>query len=319
MRHLLLALAAVAVVALFEGAYYTLRFFRDRDQDELRRRLQNLGGTGGASLSLLRQGKLSSNALLASALRGVAPAERLELLLEQAQVGLTVTSLLGYSLLAAVSLGGLGALVAGLSLAAPLALAGLAIPVVVVYGIREKRSLKLSEQLPDALDMMARSLRAGHALPTSFKLVASEMPQPVSIEFAHAFEQQNLGMPLDRAILQMTHRAPNNRDLKIFAVSVVIQKETGGNLVEILEKIAETIRSRYRFFGRLRALTAEGRISALVVGTLPFVAGTFAGLLNPDYMGKLFVAPLGRMILVYGLVSWAVGVLWLRHMSKVDF
>src|SRR5262249_42873301 len=122
------------------------------------------------------------------------------------------------------------------------------LPLVVVSWKRARRSRKLSEQLPDALDMMGRSLRAGPALARSFKIVASELPAPVSLEFARAFEEQNLGLPFEKAISQMVKRCPTNRDLKIFAVSVIVQKETGGNLVEIIEKIAETIRQRYRFF-----------------------------------------------------------------------
>src|SRR4030095_15369250 len=187
----------------------------------------------------------------------------------------------------------------GPAVAPVLGILGLVAPVFIVVIIRQQRSLKLSEQLPDALDMMSRSLRAGHALPSSFKLVATEMPPPVSIEFARAFEEQNLGMPFERAVVQMTKRAPNNADLKLFAVSVIIQKETGGNLVEIIEKIAETIRSRYRFYGKLRALTAEARVSAWVIGALPFVAGLATFVVNPVYMSLLFTSPLGKMFLAY--------------------
>jgi tight adherence protein B len=199
-----------------------------------------------------------------------------------------------------------------------LGLAGLFAPLAVVYGIREKRSAKLSEQLPDALDMMARSLRAGHALPSAFKLVASEMPAPVSVEFGIAFEEQNLGMSFDRAIQQMTRRAPSNQDLKIFAVSVIVQKETGGNLVEIIEKIAETVRARYRFFGRLRSLTAEGRVSAVVIGGLPIVMALFLSVTNPTYVAPLLETPLGHKLIVLGVGLWIVGVFTLRRMSQVE-
>jgi tight adherence protein B len=318
-KEVLIALAAVAAVALFEGLVHTARFFSEKKQDELRRRLQSLGGAESASLTLLRQGKLSGNPMLDSLLRGIPVAERLELLIEQAQVNLTVARLMGYSVAAAVAgmMGGL--VVAGVALGMLFAAAGLAAPCLIIYGIRERRSLKLTEQLPDALDMMARSLRAGHALTSSFKLVAAEMPPPVCLEFGHAFEEQNLGMPFDRAIVQMTRRAPSNRDLKIFAVSVIIQKETGGNLVEIIEKIAETIRARYRFYGKLRTLTAEGRLSGIMIGIMPFVAGGLAAMLNPSYMRSLVVQPMGRMILLYAIVSWILGIFWLRRMARVDF
>src|SRR5260221_7704991 len=142
-------------------------------------------------------------------------------------------------------------------------------------------SRKLSEQLSDALDMMGRSLRAGHALSSSFKMVASELPPPVSLEFARAFEEQNLGLPFEKAVAQMVKRSPTNRDLKIFAVSVIVQKETGGNLVEIIEKIAETIRQRYRFFGKLDTLTAAGGICSYILGALPILTGFLITLTTP--------------------------------------
>jgi tight adherence protein B len=319
MKELLIGLAAVAVIALIEGIAHTFRFFSDKEKDELRRRLQSLGGTEGTALNLLRQGKLAENQAIDHLLRGVPLAERLELLVEQAQVNLTVARLMMMSLGALLMGAALGFMMLGPAIGALMGVIGLLTPVGVVYTIRERRSVKLSEQLPDALDMMARSLRAGHALPSSFKLVASEMPPPVNVEFAHAFEQQNLGMAFDRAIVQMTRRAPNNRDLKIFAVSVIIQKETGGNLVEIIEKIAETIRSRYRFFGRLRALTAEGRMSAVVIGALPFIAGGATVVVNPEYMSALVTTKMGQGFLIYAIVSWLVGIFWLRKMAQVDF
>lgn len=319
MKEILIGLVAVATVALIEGVFYTVRFFQDKRTDELKRRLQSLGTIESAGLTLLRQGKLSSMPFFDSMLRGIPIAERLELLLDQAQVGITVARLGAYSAAAAVLGATVGVLVGGLVLMFVLALTGFFAPVAVIYMIREQRSRKLSEQLPDALEMMARSLRAGHALPSSFKLVASEMPPPVSIEFGHAFEEQNLGMTFERAVIQMTRRAPSNRDLKIFAVSVIVQKETGGNLVEIIEKIAETVRSRYRFYGKLRTLTAEGRISALIIGVLPIITAGAVTLLNPDYITTLVTHPVGRGILIYAVMSWLFGILWLRKMAQVEF
>jgi tight adherence protein B len=319
MREVLLGLAAVAVVALIEGLGHTFRFFSDKQTEELRRRLQSLGGTESAGMTLLRQGKLAANSAVDSILRGIPLAERLELLIEQAQIDITVARLLTYSAASGIFGLALGLLMGGAAVGPVLGALGLLGPVMVVWIIRQQRSLKLSEQLPDALDMMSRSLRAGHALPSSFKLVATEMPPPVSIEFGRAFEEQNLGLAFERAVVQMTRRAPTNGDLKLFAVSVIIQKETGGNLVEIIEKIAETIRSRYRFYGKLRALTAEGRVSAWVIGILPFVAGLATFIVNPEYMSQLFNKPLGHIFLGYAIVSWVFGVLLLRKTSQVDF
>jgi tight adherence protein B len=319
MQQILIGLGALAVVALFEGLVHTVRFFSERRREELRRRLQSLGGDGErAGFSLLRQGRVSSIPFLDEFLRGIPLTERLETLLDQAQVHLTVAQLFTFSALAAFGGALLGLLMGGPALALLLTALGLCIPTIIVYGVREKRSRKLSEQLPDALDMMARSLRAGHALTSAFKMVATEMPVPVSVEFGRAFEEQNLGVAFERAVVQMTSRAPKNRDLRIFAVSVIVQKETGGNLVEILEKIAETIRARYRFYGRLAALTGEGRISGIVLGALPFVTGLVLTAINASYMRGLIDTSIGKTFLVYAIVSWVVGIFWLRQMAKVE-
>jgi tight adherence protein B len=194
---------------------------------------------------------------------------------------------------------------------------GGAIPIMFVLWKRSHRSKKISEQLPDALDMMGRSLRAGHALSSSFKMVASELPPPISLEFARAFEEQNLGLPFEKAIAQMVKRSPTNRDLKIFAVSVIVQKETGGNLVEIIEKIADTIRQRYRFFGKLDTLTAEGRMSSYILGALPILTGLFIGFTNPPYVMLLFTTTMGNKIFAAAVIMWVLGFAWMRRMSKV--
>jgi tight adherence protein B len=320
MRTILITVVAVAGFALLEGLLHTVRWMRERKQDELKRRLQSLGASqGGGTTSLLRGGNLSENESMDAFLRLVPLTARIEALLEQAEVRITVARLLTFSgvgFLTGFVLGLLSHL--GMALSLVLAPIGALLPFAYVRFIRDRRSTKLSEQLPDALDMMARSLRAGHALPSSFKLVATEMPSPINTEFARAFEEQNLGMPFERAVVQMTKRAPANRDLKIFAVSVIVQKETGGNLVEILEKIAETIRARYRFYGRLRTLTAEGRMSGYILAALPICAGVFIGFTNPDYSSLLISDRIGQMALGYAVVTWTVGLLWMRSMTKVE-
>jgi tight adherence protein B len=320
MKQFLIGLGALAVVALIEGLYHSIRFLSERKREELRRRLQSLGGDAPevGERSLLRQGKLARSPFLDDLLRGVPLLERLEQLVDQAQVSLTVAQLLTLSALAALAGGTVATLAAHPLAGLMVALLAGAAPTLVVLSIRQQRSRKISEQLPDALDMMARSLRAGHALVSAFKLVAAEMPNPVALEFGRAFEEQNLGMSFERAVLQMIKRTPGNRDLRIFAVSVIVQKETGGNLVEILEKIAETIRARYRFFGKLRTLTAEGRISGLVLGLLPIVTAFLVLLTNPTYLSGLVTSRMGQAFLIYAVVSWFLGLVWLRAMAKVE-
>lgn len=319
MRAVLIGVIAVASFAAIEGLFHTYRFFRERNQEELRRRLRTFGGNGSGTVSLLRDRKLSHSPAIDAILRPLAFARATARLLEQAELSITVARLYAIVLFAALSALVLSLISAvGLLIAVAVAPLAGAMPFAFVLLKRERRNRKISEQLPEALDMMARSLRAGHALSASFKIVAAEMPLPISIEFARAFEEQNLGMPFERAVVQMTKRVPNNKDLQIFAVSVIVQKETGGNLVEIIEKIAETIRARYRFYGKVRSLTAEGRMSSAILAALPIAASLFMAFANPDYARLLVTDRIGKAALVYACVTWLIGLLWMRRMIKVS-
>ncbi|MFC1610198.1 type II secretion system F family protein [Myxococcota bacterium] len=321
MDTIFFVLLGLAIVGTFEALFYLTRFLSDRKTTDLRRRLQALGtkeGMGG--LSLLRVGKLSRIPAIDEALRALNVARTLEAWLEQADLGITVAQLLFYSALAG-TVAFIGGLALGLVLSLQLVMAIVAFsgPILYVLFKRTHRSNKISEQLPEALEMMARSLRAGHALQGAFQLVAGESPEPINVEFGRAYEEQRLGRTLDQAVVSMTTRVPENADLKIFAVSVVVQKETGGNLAEILDKIAETIRSRYRFYGKLRALTAEGRVSGLILGVLPLAMAGFLMIANPTYVSTLVTTKLGNLFLLYAIVSWMVGLFWLFRMTKVEF
>jgi tight adherence protein B len=319
MRALLIGVVTFVVVFLLEAVVHTARYFGDKKEDELKRRLQQLGTTEAVKFGLLRAGRLSASPVIDTILRGIPISQRLEDLLEQAELPITVARLLTYCGITGVVLFMFGLLTAGGPLMSTILLPmGAMMPIMFVLWKRSHRSRKLSEQLPDALDMMGRSLRAGHALSSSFKMVASELPPPISLEFARAFEEQNLGLPFEKAIAQMVKRSPTNRDLKIFAVSVIVQKETGGNLVEIIEKIAETVRQRYRFFGKLDTLTAEGRMSSYILGALPILTGLFIGFTNPPYVMLLFTTSMGNKIFGGACVMWVLGFLWMRRMSKVS-
>jgi tight adherence protein B len=317
-REILIVLGSVALLALLEALYFVYRWFSDRREAELRRRLRALGKENALDSRLLRRGRLAASPALARALRALPGSERLEALLEQSDAPLTGAQLLaacgasagaGFGLAIALRAGVVGLLFPVVSAL---------LPVVVLMSRRSKRSHRLSEQLPEALDMMSRSLRAGHALPASFQVVAGEMPQPIAIEFARAYEEQKLGLSLEQTVVQMAGRAPRNGDLQIFAVSTVIQRETGGNLAEILDKIAGTIRERYKFYGKLRSLTAEGRASGVVLGVLPVAVVMMLSVMNPEYLRKLFDNPTGNAILAFAIVSWSVGLLWIWKLTKLE-
>ena len=319
MTALVAALLGVALVATLEFVLYSRRSALNRRTAELKRRISAIDhdATPSARDALLRPTRFARSAPLEALLRGFGPAKRLEQLIEQADADITVAQVLGWS-------GGL--LFAGLFFALVLARAAMVLvafavacaPMLWLLAVRAQRSRHLSEQLPEALEMMSRSLRAGHALSTAFETVARELPAPVSIEFARAFEEQRLGLDFDEAVRRIANRCPSNGDVKLFAISAVIQRETGGNLAQILDKIAGIVRARFQFHGKLRALTAEGRSSAVILGALPFVMGVLLAILNPGYMAQLFVDPMGNVILGMGVASWVLGQVVLFRLSRVD-
>ena len=319
MTTLLAILLSVAAVAAVEAALYASRFARERREAELKRRISAIAHDAPEvdRDALLRRTRFARSPLLESMLRQFGPARRLETLIEQADSNVTVAQLVCWSLGLAGTVVFLALAIGRLALLA-VAVAAAVAPTLWLLQARARRSHRISEQLPEALEMMSRSLRAGHALSAAFELVAHEMPDPVAVEFARAFEEQRLGLSFDEAVRRMAMRAPSNGDVKIFAISAVIQRETGGNLAEVMDNIAHTIRERYRFHGKLRALTAEGRASALVLGALPFFIALVLAILNPDYIGKLVSEPLGNAILAFGFTSWLVGQVVLFRMTKVE-
>lgn len=318
MNIVLVALGIVVLLAA-QGVYYGVLWWSQRQREELRRRLKSLATPGARTL--IREGRMARSPRLARFLGQFAVARRLEKLLLQTDIETTVAMLLGSGLALAVALVfGLALLTGGalgLSLiASPIAFAA---PILYVVAARESRARKLSSQLADALDMMIRSLRAGHGVSAGFKLVATEMPTPIAVEFGRCFEELQVGGDFREAVRHMTERVPGNLDLRIFATSLIIQHDTGGNLVEILEKIAHTVRERFKFNGKLRALTTEVRVSGYVLGALPFVCALAIALLNPTYLEPLYQDALGRAIALFGLGIWGAGILWMRRLAQVDY
>jgi tight adherence protein B len=318
-RDGVLIIASLALFAALEALLYAVHHSRDRRAAELRRRLQAVGKSATLGPDLLKRARIANDPRVAELVAKLPLAAAAEELLDQAGTSWTVARLYLSSLGAFVTGAVLG-LVLRLGPAALLAgMVAAAAPAIFLRMTAERRSRLLSEQLPDALDTMARSLRAGHAISSAFQVVASEMPQPIALEFARAYEEQRLGLSADAAVRQISERAPRNGDLQIFAVSVAIQRETGGNLAEILGNIAGTVRERFKFKGKLRALTAEARGSTMVLGALPIGVAALVSIMNPGYLTPLASTPQGRGILVYAVVSWLFGLAWLKKMSNLQY
>lgn len=181
---------------------------------------------------------------------------------------------------------------------------------------RKSRMKKFAAQLPEALELVARALRAGHSLGAGMNLVGGEMSPPISQEFARTFEEQNLGMPLEEALENLCERVPN-LDLKFFATAVILQRQTGGDLAEILDKIGRLIRERFKIWGQVQALTGEGRLSGIVLLALPPVLFMAVYRMNPDYLMLLFTDDLGKKMLIGGIVMQTLGAVVIQKIINI--
>jgi len=182
---------------------------------------------------------------------------------------------------------------------------------------KSRRINRFQKQLPDALDLIARALKAGHAFTSGLKLAADELKDPLGSEFAETIDEINFGVSVSDALKNLTKRV-DCPDLRFFAVSVILQRETGGNLAEIMESLASLIRKRFKFEGKVKVLSAEGRFSAAVLLVLPIVIAVLLQLLNPEYIEILFQEPAGRITMAVALVSMAFGFVVIRRMIKIN-
>lgn len=241
----------------------------------------------------------------------------LRLLFDQANVNLAIP----HFLIICASLAAVGMVLpslAGFSVAlGPVMAAALGLLPIVWLLFKRKRRLKaFAAQLPEALELIARALRAGHSLAAGFNLVAQEMSDPIGGEFSRTFEEQNLGKPLDEALNGLTKRIPN-LDLKFFATAIILQRQTGGDLAEILDKIGHLVRERFKIWGQVQALTGEGRLSGVVLLALPPALFAVVYRMNPDYLMLLFTDPLGKKMLVAGIVTQLLGALLIRKIVNI--
>ncbi len=241
----------------------------------------------------------------------------LNLLFEQADTSLTSAKFLAVS----VGSGLMGAVAFGMAGLHPglimiLGLMAATLPLFWLFWRKKRRLKKFASQLPDALELIGRALRAGHSLASGFNLVASEMSEPISTEFGRIFEEQNLGIPLEEALESITDRVPN-LDLRFFCTAVILQRQTGGDLAEILDKIGRLIRDRFRILGQVQALTGEGRLSGIVLLALPPVLFLAVYRLNPGYCMVLFTDEMGRKMLIGAAISQVLGALVIRKIVNI--
>jgi tight adherence protein B len=308
-----------AVALLVWGIYSSIHNVKGEQAQRVARRLRNAIGDDGAELavSITKDRMLSQDPdthRLLLRLPGIMQLD--QLLLQSGRswtaarmlVVIGVSTLLGAVLAMALGLPSSGWLV--------LALCGAFLPWWELNRAKARRIIRIELLLPDALDMMSRAMKAGHAFPTALKMVADEMPLPLSAEFRAVFDEVNFGVAMPDALMSMAQRVPS-ADLRYFVVAVLIQRETGGNLTELLASISAIIRDRLRLLAQVRVMSAEGKMSAWVLGSLPFAVGAMMFSFNRDFMTILFVDPLGRRMLMGAAGMMVLGFLVIRKITKI--
>jgi tight adherence protein B len=268
--------------------------------------------------SLLRRKHLRSLTPLEAWLESIPALESLRKTIDQA--GWTILTYRLVLIATALSVGG-GLLAWSFTRMLVVALAagiiGFALPFLKLWNARAARMAKFEEQLPDAIDSMKRALMAGHPFAASIKLIAEDMDEPISREFEQTFADINYGNDLRRAMLGLLQRVPSMTVMAL-VTSVLVQKETGGNLAEILEQIGKVVRGRFRFQRRVTTLSAEGRMSAWILALIPFGLFALLSISSPDYLPALLDHPTGQKMIVGGAGMGILGIFWIRRIIRVD-
>ncbi len=194
---------------------------------------------------------------------------------------------------------------------------GAFLPIFYLRRRRKLRSEAFESGLPEAIDLLARTIRAGHPLSAGLKMVAEEASQPIAGEFQQTFEEQRFGLPFDDAIIAMADRV-DLVDARILVTAILIQREVGGNLAEVLDNLASVIRARFTIRRQLRVYTAQGRFTGYTLALLPIIVGTLIYMLNPSYMQLLFTHPLGKLMVTVAAVMQVVGYYWIRRIVDIE-
>jgi tight adherence protein B len=313
-------MVVATVVLLMQGLVVPVFGESGKTRKRLKKRLAEIEAESEAEAfsSLLREKYLRRLSPIERRLETLAVMESLAPLIEQAG-----HKILAYRLVLISIVLGVGALVASyIYFRAPLTAAGIGLlagylPFMKIKMDRTKRMQNFEEQLPDAIDTVKRALRAGHPLGAALKLVAEEMDDPVGHEFELTFGDINYGNDVRRAMLGLLARVPSVTVMAL-VTSILVQKETGGNLAEILEKISVVIRGRFKFQRKVQSYSAEGRMSAWVLAMVPLVLFVTLWVSTPDYLPILLEDPRGLKMIAYGCFSGVAGIFWIRKILRIE-
>jgi len=312
-------LTFVALMLLIESLFLLWRSSRGPDAKKVQSRLQQLAAVKDRSQDarLLKERLLSELSPLERMAMRLPRVQAIDEIIVQSGLRWTINKLLALTLSA-----GLVAFIAARFLHQPLPISlgvtlfGASLPFLYVTYRRNKRLRKVEQQLPDALDLLVRGLRAGHAFSSTLKMAGEELPEPIGSEFRVTHDEVNFGVSLQQALTNLSERVPIT-DLRYFVVAVLIQRESGGNLTEILSKLSHLIRERLKLFARIRVLSSEGKLSAWILGIMPFALVGIMQLTNPEFISKLWTDPIGIAIIQYLLVLMAIGVVIMRKIIRI--
>ena len=326
MDYLLPILIFIAVLILVEVGYFALQGFRSSEKKGVRTRLKALSvqTENEGAVDILRKDRLSEIPWLHSLLKRFSSIGKLTSLVEQAGVqrkpGLYI--LLSITLAMIGFLAGMPfhsayfPLIPSFMIIIPCAVVPAVLPFIYLRFKRKKRIQKFEAQLPEALDLIARSLKAGHAFSSGLRLVSEEMEDPISFEFEKALNEINFGISAQDALVNLTNRIPLD-DLRFFVISVILQRETGGNLAEILENLARLIRERFKLNGHVRVLSAQARLSAYILVAIPPILAFVIHLINPKFFEALLENPSGKYVLAAGVVWMIIGIFFMKRMVTI--
>ena len=322
--HVIVALVFLASTASVMGLFFLISRRSESARDKtLEKRLSEATGMGplpaeSGDASLLRsesKGPLPNvDRVARQALKG----SSFERWLEQTGTGVSVSA----AILTSLAIGAMVAFLAMTFVGQMWAIAlgfvlGLCVVPMVLRQKRASRLYKFEEMFPEALDLLSRGIRAGHAFSAGMKMVSEELGEPVGPEFRKAFDEQNFGLPLKESLNNLCDRVPN-LDVRFFATAVLIQRETGGNLSEILDNLAAVVRERFKIRRQVRVHTAHGRFTGYVLMALPAFLALALSFINPEHMNRLFEERLGQMMIVASIIMQAIGFFWIRQVIKIE-
>ncbi len=315
-------LISTIVFVFFLFLTYALFLLASRKSDARQERLQQrvdevLQDFGSADeVTISREDSIGGNPAINRLLSSLGFIKSFDRTIRQANLQITVSRLLAFCFVAALMAGLAAYTVVNSLLATLLATLAAALPILYVVRERRKRLLKFNAQLPDTLDLLSRSLAVGHAFSESLHQVASEMPDPIATEFRIAFEEQKLGLSTKAALDGLCERVPLT-DLRLCVTAMHIQRETGGNLAEILEKVSQTIRERFKLMEDFRTMTTSARSSAWILCGLPFVIIFLITAINPDYVGVLLHDQRGHYILAVAALLQLLGIVTIKKILNI--